>query len=89
MFATIGTATYDLSSVRISSKEYGNYLTTTYATNNTFAVHGPLSAAQGLSAVHASGTHVNIASLPTADTGLTTGDLYTSACGAKKILMVK
>ena len=40
MFATIGTATYDLSSVRVSTKEYATYMLTTYATNNNYIVSG-------------------------------------------------
>ena len=96
MLASIGTATYDLSSVRISAKEYGDYLTTTY-TNNVFSVHGPASAAEGLSAVHATAKTINLQSLPTADTGLQTGDLFTqtkaqilgTGSDATKVLCVK
>lgn len=40
MFASIGTATYDLSSVRISTKEYGDYLAGTYTINNKFILSG-------------------------------------------------
>ena len=40
IFASIGTATYDLSSARISAKEYGDYLASTYKTNNIFILSG-------------------------------------------------
>ena len=43
IFASIGTATYDLSSARISAKEYGDYVTSTYSINNTFTLQGVLS----------------------------------------------
>ncbi len=42
IFASIGTATYDLSSARISAKEYGDYVTSTYSINNTFTLQGVL-----------------------------------------------
>ena len=42
LVASIGTATYDLSSVRMSAKEYGDYMTSTYSTNNNFIVQGVL-----------------------------------------------
>ena len=42
VFTTIGTSTYDLSSVRISNKEWGNYLTSTYSINNKFVLQGVL-----------------------------------------------
>lgn len=37
---SVGTATYDLSSIRISNKEWGNYLTSTYSINNNFMLQG-------------------------------------------------
>ena len=40
LFGSIGTATYDLSSARISAKEYGDYLASTYTTNNKFILSG-------------------------------------------------
>ena len=94
---TIGTATYDLSSVRITTKEFGDYLTTKYAENNTFSVHGPLSAAEGFTAVYAASTPINLADLPSSPAGLVTGDLYTqevkdvigSGVSTDKVLMVK
>ena len=40
MFASIGTATYDLSSSRITAKEFGDYVTSTYTINNNFILQG-------------------------------------------------
>ena len=39
---SIGTATYDLSSVRITAKDIGDYVTSTYTTNNKFIPQGVL-----------------------------------------------
>jgi|7_EtaG_2_1085326.scaffolds.fasta_scaffold41547_2 hypothetical protein len=40
MFASIGTATYDLSSSRITAKEFGDYVASTYTINNKFMLQG-------------------------------------------------
>jgi len=77
LLGSIGTATYDLSSVRLSCKEYADYMTTTYAQNNVFAVTGPLSAQVGLSANGGDPHTIRLEDLPTSSTGLVAGDLYT------------
>ena len=75
---TTGTATYDLSSVRVTTKELGDYMTSKYANTNTFSVHGPLSGAEGLSARHlGSGVTIKLEDVPTSPTNLNTGDVYT------------
>ena len=75
---TTGTATYDLSSVRVTTKELGDYMTNKYADTNTFAVHGALSGCEGLSAKYTgTGVTIKLEDVPTSSTGLQTGDLYT------------
>tara|TARA_B100001123_G_scaffold342653_1_gene388848 strand:- start:399 stop:767 length:369 start_codon:yes stop_codon:yes gene_type:complete len=77
MIASIGSSTYNLSSVRVTLRDIGDYLTSTYATQNTFTVTGPLSSQGGLSAKAAATTPIRLEGLPTSSTGLQTGELYT------------
>ena len=75
---SVGTATYDLSSIRVSLREYGDYLTTTYSVNNTFTIAGQISAMAGLSAVSPNDSlMIHLSGLPAASTNLQAGDLYT------------
>ena len=77
LLGSIGSATYDLSSVRVSMKEYADYMTSTYAQNNVLAVTGSLSAQVGLSA-NGGGIHpIRLEDLPTTSSGLQTGEVYT------------
>ena len=48
-----------------------------------------LSASQGLSACTGGGFSVNLGTLPTSDTGLKTGDLYTKVDGSDKVICIK
>lgn len=74
-----GTATYDLSSVRVSLRELSDYTVTTYAQNRVhgFALQGPLSAQQGMSANGGSSHTIRLEDLPASSSGLQSGDLYT------------
>jgi len=75
--ASIGSDTYNLSSVRLTLRDLGDYFASTYATNNTLAVAGPLSAQLGLSANGVKAHPINFAGLPVTTTGLQAGDLFT------------
>ena len=97
LLVSTGTATYDLSSVRMSLREFGDYAVTTYAQNRVhgFALQGPLSAQVGLSAHGGAPYTIRLENLPTTSSGLQTGDLYTQTVtqihgsgGTAKILMV-
>ena len=91
---TTGTNTFDLSSVRVSVKELGDYVTTEYAQQNVFSVHGSVSAGQGLSANCLGARTVNIDNVPTSSTGLQTGDVFTQTgaqlggSGSTKVLCI-
>lgn len=85
---TTGTATYDLSSVRVTTKELGDYVTGKYAANNTFAVNGPLSGGEGLSARHlGSGVTIKLEDVPNSASGLKDGDVYTQTVSQVAVAM--
>ena len=94
---TTGTATFDLSSVRISVKEFGDYITAGYAQQNVFSVHGSISAGQGLSANCLGARTINIDNIPSSSSGLQSGDIFTqtvaqihgSGSSTTKVLCVK
>jgi len=99
VIVSTGTATYDLSSVRVSLREIGDYAVTTYAQNRLegFVLQGPLSAQRGLSASSGYGGDSNtirLEGLATVSTGLQTGDLFTRTAaqlggsGSTKVLCV-
>jgi len=96
LFASLGSNTADLSSVRISFKQYAeNYIFSQYAINNGITITGGVSAAAGLSAHDTGDWTINFGILPTADTGLQTGDLFTQTgtqlggSGSTKVLCIK
>ena len=83
MLLSIGTATYDLSSTRVSLREFGDYIAGEYSTNNTLTVAGQVSAMQGLSAVSPNNElMISLSGLPGSPTDLKPGDLYTQAGNA-------
>ena len=80
MLVSIGTATYDLSSTRVTLREFGDYLAGEYSSNNTFTVAGQMSAMQGLSAVSPNNElMISLSGLPGSPSDLRAGDLYTQA----------
>ena len=91
---TTGTSTFDLSSVRITVKELGDYITTEYAQQNVLSVHGSISAGQGLSATCLGARTVNIGSVPSSSSGLQSGDVFTQTgaqlggSGSTKVLCI-
>lgn len=95
IIATIGTSTADLSSVRMSFKQFTDlYTVGQYAINNGFSVQSGISALGGLSANHGGVHTVNIANLPTVSTGLQTGDIFTQTAaelggtGSTKVICI-
>ena len=98
LFASVGTNTHDLSSVKISMYQLTqDYILTNLALKHGFTITGNVSAQGGLSANGGTGNTINLGDLPASPTGLKTGDLYTaqvkdvigSGTSTDKILMVK
>lgn len=78
LVASIGSSNADLSSVKMSFQQYAeNYVFSQYAVNNGITITGGVSAAAGLSAHDTGAWTINFGILPTASTGLQTGDLFT------------
>ena len=95
LFASIGSSNADLSSVKVSFQQYAeNYIFSQYAINNGITVTGGMSAAAGLSAHDTGVWTINFGILPTASTGLQTGDIFTQTAaqlggsGSTKVLCI-
>ena len=101
LMASIGTNTHDLSSVKISFRQLvEDYMITNYSEIHGFTITGNVSAQGGLSANGGStsvggGTRtIRLNDLPTAATGLQTGDLFTRTAaqldgtGSTKVICV-
>ena len=96
LLGSIGTSTADLSSVKISFEQFSKlYVFDQYAAKNNLSVNGSISGVMGLSANNQSLRTINFKGLPTADTGLQTGDLFTRTAaqlggsGSTKVLCIK
>lgn len=96
LFASVGSNTADLSSVRMSFQQFAQlYLFTQYAIKHGITITGGLSAQGGLSAHDTGDFTINFGSLASTDTGLQTGDLFTqtetevAAGGTNKVICIK
>jgi len=96
LLASIGTSTADLSSVKMSFEQFTQfYILTQYALTHGITVQGGLSACGGLSAHDTGDYTINFKGIPTSNSGLKTGDLFTqtetevAAGGTNKVICVK
>jgi len=96
LLASIGSTTADLSSVKMSFEQFTQfYVLTQYALTHGITIQGGLSALGGLSANDTGDFTINFQGLPTSDSGLNTGDLFTqtetqvAAGGSNKVICVK
>lgn len=96
LLASVGTATADLSSIKMSFQQFAQlYVFTQYALEHGITITGAVSAQGGLSANASGEWTINLKGLATSDTGLRTGDLFTqtetevAAGGSNKVICVK
>jgi|LULG01.1.fsa_nt_gb hypothetical protein len=93
---TVGTQTTDLSSVRVSFKQFADWIVETYAANHGVHITGNV-ACSGLSAIGSSTETIRFAQLTdnsssggrTKIDAMKTGDIYAGVSGTNKVLIVK